>query len=1069
MRRNLLLFFTLIVSIGSISGQAEFISQTGASIDAARGASPNGKYLVGASLRKTAFIWDVEKKIVQNIAVENSSSIGTAYEVTNDGTVVGNFPDSTYMYDLTEKGVTKTYVLQNGGVWKDGKWTSLGLGKYSYDEIYSSNVGANARTISEDGNIVAGFSVDSVAGIGWVSYPYAWEYEDGEWNGRSWAFPDNKEVDANIMDLSADGKRASGWINTTFGHKGAIWKSKDECITPLLNGNLANFFQNISANGKYAVSKNSNKYYLYDIDNDRFITMDTGHNEGLYYYPTGVSNDGMVVGYFTKNFEGSGPYHGVIWTPKLGYMDFKDFIPLFIPDLIIDQALLNKVINDERGNYIFSYISGDGMILGGYIQNSRNKQPFILRLAGPVNILSFPKNLSANVPLLDRNKVELTWELEASEGDPLPVSYIIYRNEKVLETINADATTYTDVDAPVGYNFYNIQAVYPDDEKSRFSDKIYATVVDNYDLPFTEDFSSKTFDTNFWTTKIEKEGDPKHIFWRVFNDGGVGNGAGAGFNTLTYKYGYSSSMISKPLDADTLDSVQLSFMVRHFSPTYEFETSPDTLAVEVYDIETSSINEIGRVIVSYGMGWTSQRMNLSEFTVGKLFKLRFRAYGDNDSNHLKYMLLDDIKVSSSLSEGDAIPRDILLRSNDADFVNLAWKSPSSDMYGLTHTQTIKNDEFTNGETPFIAVQKFDTKDLKVYADNGLYFRSISAYIGETQSNPSIKTKLRLAVFVNDVRTVTQDLPEFAVNNWNTFELAEPIALNSITDNMKFGIDVVEYVKNQGVIGVDENNKAVPGKGDLYSTDGGNTWKLLSDLPSNKYASRNFCIVGNVSTLDNSMDYDDSIIGYELYRDGVKINNGLLFGQTYETEKVADVCYTVRAYSIESGISTHSVSKCAENFIINTSLEGEGSIDPEGNVSVMFGDDKTFTFRADDNFILSEVLVDDVNIPEAVVDGSYTFSNVTKGHQIVVKFVSEQTGIEDAELSEFSIYPNPTKGKLLITNTVAIEDIQLFDTTGRVIYTIDKIHDSEILLDLTGYINGIYLLKIGGKTFRIVKQ
>ena len=70
----------------------------------------------------------------------------------------------------------------------------------------------------------------------------------------------------------------------------------------------------------------------------------------------------------------------------------------------------------------------------------------------------------------------------------------------------------------------------------------------------------------------------------------------------------------------------------------------------------------------------------------------------------------------------------------------------------------------------------------------------------------------------------------------------------------------------------------------------------------------------------------------------------------------------------------------------TATAGEnGAITPEGFVLVDGGNNQTFNFTSDYCYHIETVLVDNVNHPNAVASGTYTFENVTENHTIEVTF------------------------------------------------------------------------------------
>jgi hypothetical protein len=71
-------------------------------------------------------------------------------------------------------------------------------------------------------------------------------------------------------------------------------------------------------------------------------------------------------------------------------------------------------------------------------------------------------------------------------------------------------------------------------------------------------------------------------------------------------------------------------------------------------------------------------------------------------------------------------------------------------------------------------------------------------------------------------------------------------------------------------------------------------------------------------------------------------------------------------------------------IIATATTG-GTINPSGQIPVEEHQNKRFDFEPNDNYFLSKVLVDNVEIPEAVTNSYYIFNDVTNNHTIRAEF------------------------------------------------------------------------------------
>ena len=74
-----------------------------------------------------------------------------------------------------------------------------------------------------------------------------------------------------------------------------------------------------------------------------------------------------------------------------------------------------------------------------------------------------------------------------------------------------------------------------------------------------------------------------------------------------------------------------------------------------------------------------------------------------------------------------------------------------------------------------------------------------------------------------------------------------------------------------------------------------------------------------------------------------------------------------------------------SYIITATAGENGTITPNGEVSVYEGSDASFDIAPDDGYQIASVLVDGVDDIESVVNGVYTFNNVMDNHTIAVTF------------------------------------------------------------------------------------
>ena len=105
--------------------------------------------------------------------------------------------------------------------------------------------------------------------------------------------------------------------------------------------------------------------------------------------------------------------------------------------------------------------------------------------------------------------------------------------------------------------------------------------------------------------------------------------------------------------------------------------------------------------------------------------------------------------------------------------------------------------------------------------------------------------------------------------------------------------------------------------------------------------------------------------------------------------------------------------------------------------------------------------------------NYTISSVNNNSVVTVKFI-EDVGIENKELTEIGIYPNPVKDKLSVTNSENIAKITITNILGQTVLEKYLKGEAEVQIGTESLAQGIYFITMqkfnGDKAiFRIVKQ
>ena len=168
--------------------------------------------------------------------------------------------------------------------------------------------------------------------------------------------------------------------------------------------------------------------------------------------------------------------------------------------------------------------------------------------------------------------------------------------------------------------------------------------------------------------------------------------------------------------------------------------------------------------------------------------------------------------------------------------------------------------------------------------------------------------------------------------------------------------------------------------------------------------------------------------------------------------------------------------CSNEYRIVASSSAGGSIIPSGSIVVLRGEDKTFTFSPNNSdYAIDEVLIDNVNNPSSIADGSYTFTNIDSDHTIHVTFKSTVGigAVGTGGVPFVRVYPNPTDGKLSVISSQFSEkggEIKIYDVVGQCVFVSAVSSTSpETTIDISHLAAGLYFLKIDGKTFKVVKE
>lgn len=241
------------------------------------------------------------------------------------------------------------------------------------------------------------------------------------------------------------------------------------------------------------------------------------------------------------------------------------------------------------------------------------------------------------VPVVERQQLSKrpNLSLDPATANNLPdrlfSGYNVYRNGDLITAEPIAVNSYLDEALPLGANYqYQVEAIYASQTVLSNTVDMYVEAPDPLTLPFTEDWTSGSYDTNYWATGSTN--------WTM--NSSLGNPApSASFSWTPQVTDYSMPLTSYEFDATGISNVALKFdlMLDNYSTAAE-----NVMSWEVWDGTTwntlgsySSLND--------DLAWTSYSVDISDYASNRLFKIRFVASGE-DSYEINYWYLDNITL-----------------------------------------------------------------------------------------------------------------------------------------------------------------------------------------------------------------------------------------------------------------------------------------------------------------------------------------------------------------------------------------------------------------------------------------
>ena len=487
MKKISTLVMAMILAISALADKGSIILTSPANFQVLA-VSPNGKWACGISgdgitSTEKGVLWNLETNEFTYLSTSGSS---TAYDVADDGTVVGS-----------------------GGYYKDGRWHSLG---------------GQAMSISRDGRTIVGYTM---RGNGYA--PTKWV--DGK---IAVIYPYDNDV-AQCYTVSDDGSHAAGWGYTTIGSSTlnrtiALWNdSTVEYLSP--RASFAEAGRRFSPDGTKLVCETWGRPFVYNLEtkekfNLPFVCEYTNDEICSAYLVCYVNDEGTVLGQeeMTNPMNNSSDLYGYIYDGKIGrarklteWLKEEHGVEIDANEQKVYRGV--EMSNDGTVISMLSYVCDNGIVTGDYVS-------IVVLLDREVDICP-PVTLQAE-KLRGLNSVRLTWKEPVMNAAEV-LGYNIYRDGQLLVDGIAEMA-YIDAVPGEGQYTYTVSALYPGEgEELIESEQAVPVVIDVYAEPLNRAGNIEWHAVNLNDMKLrwsEPEPNSPSFTYFDYNEAATGFGGG---------------------------------------------------------------------------------------------------------------------------------------------------------------------------------------------------------------------------------------------------------------------------------------------------------------------------------------------------------------------------------------------------------------------------------------------------------------------------------------------------------------------------------------------------------------
>jgi hypothetical protein len=242
----------------------------------------------------------------------------------------------------------------------------------------------------------------------------------------------------------------------------------------------------------------------------------------------------------------------------------------------------------------------------------------------------------------------------------------------------------------------------------------------------------------------------------------------------------------------------------------------------------------------------------------------------------------------------------------------------------------------------------------------------------------------------------------------------------------------------------------------------------------------------VLTWEDSEDVGEDLLGYNVYRDGEKINETLISELKYDDEDLAVGTYKYQVSAkydnlCEESELTEEITVIIAPEFCETPVNLEVTPDDAG-INITWnapenidGELLGYNVYRDDVIINEELIIETEYFDEDIVfepGTTYIYqvsavyvhcdeSELTEGVEIIIE------NINNLQTPLFSIHPNPTTGNVIIEGN-GLYRVEIYDVQGRKLLEYNNVNE-VLQINVNNYENGMYFVRMYSDSNTITKR